>query len=216
MVFVGERGGVASQLRLLGGRLQATEALTFDIGVRVADSLSEYDPIDFFMTGLPIDGDYIQEADNLYADIRTTLRWPNSRYAHRLSVRQFISDNRNLVEGIEESSTAASRTSLMYQSDITLGVHRLSLALEHEPTDFEQRGPIVFGDPNQDQDVDGTSFVADFGANLSEQLTVLLSARFDDNSDFDNATTGRVSVAYLLSDRMKLRANVGTGQKNPT
>ena len=211
-----EKDGSNIATMSLGGRLQATEALTFDVGVRVADSLSEYDPIDFFMTGLPIDGDYIQEADNLYADISTMLKRSNSRYAHRLSVRQFISDNRNLVEGIEESSTAASRTSLMYQSDITLGVHRLSLALEHETTDFEQRGPIVFGDPNQDQDVNVTSFVADFGANLSEQLTVLLSARFDDNSDFDNATTGRVSVAYLLSDSMKLRANVGTGQKNPT
>jgi vitamin B12 transporter len=44
----------------------------------------------------------------------------------------------------------------------------------------------------------------------------LLSGRFDDNSDFDDAVSGRLSLAYDLSDSTVLRGNIGTGRKNPT
>ncbi len=200
----------------LGGRIDATDALTFDAGIRSTDAYTEYDPVDFFVTGLPTDGDYVTEADNLYADVSATLHRPGARLRQRLSARYFESDNRNLVDGVEDSSTASERTTFMYQADIGIGEHRLSLALEREATDFSQRGAAVFGDPNQDQDMAVTSFIADFEANPTERLTLLLSARFDDNSDFKDATTGRVSAAYALGDSTTLRGNVGTGQKNPT
>jgi vitamin B12 transporter len=43
-----------------------------------------------------------------------------------------------------------------------------------------------------------------------------LSARYDDNSDFDGAVSGRLSLAYHFSDTTIVRANLGTGRKAPT
>lgn len=200
----------------LGGRLEASDALSFDAGVRATDASTEFDPVDFLVTGLPTDGDYVTETENLYADIVASLHRSGSRLSQRLSARYFESDNRNFIGGTEDSSTASDRTTLMYQADLAIGEHRLSLALEHGATDFRQRGAIVFGDPNQDQEMDVTSIIADFEANPSDRLALLLSARFDDNSDFDDATTGRFSAAYTLNDQTTLRGNVGTGRKNPT
>jgi len=200
----------------LGGRFLASDTLTLDARIRAVDAYSQYDPTDFFVTGLPTDGDLATRSETIYASVGGMYRRPDSRFTHRLSSRYFDSDNRNLVDGSEDSSSASDRMTFMYQADISLGDHRLSLALEHEATSFEQRGQIVFGDPNQDQDMGVTSVVADFEAAMSDRLTWLFSMRFDDNSEFEDAVTGRASVSYLLSDSTTLRANVGTGQKNPT
>lgn len=105
---------------------------------------------------------------------------------------------------------------LSWQGDIHLGDNLLALALEHEETRFRQRGAIGFGDPNQDQKIDVNSVIADFHGRATESVTWMLSARYDGNSDFDDALTARVSAAWQLSDVTTLRANVGIGQKNPT
>ena len=97
-----------------------------------------------------------------------------------------------------------------------LGENILSLALEHESTQFQQSGAIVFGDPNQKQEMDVNSAVAEFQGRSLDRLTWIISARVDDNSDFDDAFNGRLSLAYDLSASTTLRGSVGTGQKNPT
>lgn len=200
----------------LAARFLATEALTFDVRLRALDAYSQFDPVDFFVTGLPTDGDIATETDNLYAGFGGTLETRGGRVRHHLNARYFDSDHRNLTDGQQNSSSASDRTTLALQSDIDVGDNRLSLALEHERTTYQQRGEIIFGDPNQNQDMDVTSVVADFQGLSSERLTWLMSLRYDDNSDFKNIATGRVSLAYRLSDTTTLRGNIGTGQKNPT
>ncbi|MGI9271918.1 MAG: TonB-dependent receptor plug domain-containing protein [Woeseiaceae bacterium] len=197
-------------------QFRASNALTFDASVRVTDAYSQFDPVDFFVTGLPTDGDVATDAENLYAKVGLKYGRPESRMQHHFNVSYFDSDNRNLVDGAEDSSSASDRTMLAYQADIRLNENVLSLALEHEETEFDQSGAVVFGDPNQSQEMDITSVVADFQGLSHDRLTWLFSARFDDNSDFDDAVSGRLSLAYDLSDSIVLRGNVGTGRKNPT
>lgn len=60
------------------------------------------------------------------------------------------------------------------------------------------------------------SVIADFQGKSIDRLTWLLSARYDNYSDFDNAVSGRLSLAYRFSKRTLLRANLGTGLKVPT
>jgi vitamin B12 transporter len=122
----------------------------------------------------------------------------------------------NLADGVQNSSTASDRKTFTYQSDIQMGENLLSLAIEHERTRFEQRGEIGFGDPNQDQQMSVNSFIADYQGRSIDRLTWLLSARYDDNSDFDGAVSGRLSLAYHFSDTTIVRANLGTGRKAPT
>lgn len=194
----------------------ATESLSFSVGLRSVDAYTQFDPVDYFVTGLPTDGDVATDTQNLFVQAGVVLQRDGSRISHRLNVRYFDSDNRNLIDGIEDSSTASDRVSVAYQADINIGENVLSFALEHEKTQFDQTGAIVFGDPNQTQKMDVSSAVLEFQGLSVDRLTWIVSVRTDNNSDFDNALNGRLSLAFELSEATTLRASIGTGQKNPT
>lgn len=200
----------------LSASLQASDGLAFTFGVRSIDSYSQYDNVDFFVTGLPFDSDVALDTRQNYLQVGSTIGNRDSRVRHHIAARYFDSENRNLANGIEDVTALSDRTTFAYQADISLGDDVLSLALEHEDTNFEQRGPVGFGDPNQVQDANVTSVIADYQAHVGDNLTWLASARFDDNSMFDDAVTGRLSVTWSVNDATRLRANIGTGRKNPT
>ena len=200
----------------LNARIQASENVAVRLGVRSVEAYSQFDAVDFFVTGLPADSDVATDSAQNFAHLALLIGTGERRVTHHLGMRHFDSDHRDLVDGSQVSSSASDRLSLAYQADIALGDNVLSLALEHEETDFAQRGEISFGDPNQDQEMDVTSVITDFQGHASENFTYLLSVRADNNSDFDDILTGRASVALAVNDRTTLRANVGTGQKTPT
>ena len=195
---------------------QATENLTLTLGLRAVDAFSQFDPVDFFVTGLPQDGDVATDSQRYYWNASAALSTRSGRIVHRFDARLLDTENRNLTDGSPVSSTAAERQTFSYQADFQIGDNLLSTAVEHEWTNFEQRGEIGFGDPNQDQSFNVNSVIADFQGRPLERLTWLLSARYDDYSDFDNAFSGRLSLGYRVSDSTLLRANFGTGRKVPT
>ena len=200
----------------LNARIQASRAVTLSMGVRSVDAYSQFDAVDFFVTGLPADSDVATDSTQNFAHAGLSAGTRESFATHHLNVRYFDSDHRDLVDGSQVSSSASDRLSLTYQADLALGDNVLSLALEHEETNFEQRGEVGFGDPNQDQEMDVTSVIADFQGHASEDFTYLVSLRADNNSDFDDIVTGRASMSWSLNARTTLRANIGTGQKTPT
>ena len=200
----------------LNARFSPSETLAFRFGIRSVDAYTQFDAVDFFVTGLPADSDVATDTRQSYANLGATLGTTDARVRHHLGVRYFDSDNENLIDGLYDSSSSSDRTTYAYQADIAIRESRLSLALEHEETHFSQRGAVVFDDPNQDQETDVTSAIADVNGRAGEALSWLLSLRFDDHSDFDDILTGRVSLAWSVSDATILRAGVGTGQKTPT
>lgn len=200
----------------LSSRFQPSANLDLTLGVRAVDAWSQFDPVDFFVTGLPVDGDVATDSERIYVNAGATLRTFDGRFAHHLYARYLDTDNSNLTDGLVESSTASDRKSFTYQSDLHIGDALLSLAVEHESTSFKQRGEIDFGDPNQDQQMSVTSVIADYQGNSLGKLTWLLSARYDDNSDFQSAWSGRLSLAWSVSDATVLKANIGSGRKAPT
>jgi vitamin B12 transporter len=200
----------------LYGKYQPTENLQLDLGLRAVDAYTQFDPVDYLVTGLPIDGDVATESTQASAHLGGTLTTLSGQVLHHLNAKYFDSSNDNLTEGVLNSATASKRTTLAYQSDIQLSENMLSVALEHELTEFEQRGEISFGDPNQDQEMNVSSLIAEFQGKSIDRLTWLLSARYDDNSDFDGALTGRISGACQINDVTRIRSNIGTGQKSPT
>lgn len=197
-------------------RFDASDNLSVEAGIRHTDAMSEFDPVDFFTTGLPADGDHVTDSDNLFGHAGLSLKTPGGRITHSLDLGYYDSEHVNLVDGSRDSSTASDRSTLTYQADIRVGENLLSLAAEHEETTFQQRGAIVFGNPNQDQEMDVTSFVAEYQWLSGERLTWIAGTRFDDSSDFDDVLTGRLSVAWELSGTVRLRTSIATGQKAPT
>ncbi len=205
---------------LVTGAASATyswsETAGFNVGLRFVDASSSTDAVDFFNTGLPVDGDLETHSDNLIADIGSRWLAHDDRVAYKLSARYYDSQHRNLTDGIEGSSSASERITLVLQSDLQLDEDRLSLALEYEDTDFKQRGAIVFGDPNQNQNMQVFSAVAEYQYLSGEKLTWQLGGRYDSHSDFDNVFTGKASLVYPLAESARLRASIGVGHKTPT
>ena len=200
----------------VSGQLRPSENLTLKLGLRAVDAYSQFDPVDFFVTGLPQDGDVATDSERYYLNAGATLSTLDGRLLHHVYARYLNTDNMNLADGVQNSSTASDRKTFTYQSDIQMGENLLSMAIEHERTRFEQHGEIGFGDPNQDQQMSVNSLIADYQGRSIDRLTWLLSARYDDNSDFDGAVSGRLSLAYHFSDTTIVRANLGTGRKAPT
>lgn len=198
------------------GHMQPSENLRVQFGARTVDAYSQFDPVDFVVTGLPEDGDVATDSRQTYLHLGASLASFDSHLTHHLKARFLDTRNANLADGVQNSSSASDRITMGYQADLRFSENVLSLAVEHEKTKFEQRGEVGFGDPNQNQDMTVTSYVADYQNRSLERLTWLLSARFDDYSDFDNAVTGRLSLDYALVESTHLRANLGSGQKAPT
>lgn len=211
-----ENDGSDATTGSISASLQATDYLRFTLGARTVDSWSQYDNVDYLVTGLPTDSDVALDTRQNYVQVGSTIGGANARVRHHVVARYFDSENRNLTDGIEDVTALSDRLTFAYQADIALGDDVLSLALEREETSFEQRGPVGFGDPNQAQAMDVTSMVGDYQANIASGLTLLASARFDDNSVFEDAITGRLSLTWSFNDATRIRGNVGTGRKNPT
>ncbi len=200
----------------LSARFAATDAITLNASVRAVDAYTQFDPTDFFVTGLPTDGDVSTDTENFYAQAGLDIA-PAGPVSHGISLRWFDSDNRNKTNGLDSGSTASDRLTAAYQADISLGDNRVSLALEHERTSFTQRGDAApWGDPNQKQEMDTSSAVAEYQGLSHDRFKWIISARYDDNSDFKNALNGKLSASYTLGDSTTLRASIGTGRKNPT
>ena len=94
---------------------------------------------------------------------------------------------------------------------------RVSLALEHVSESFEQKGLAQpWGDPNQQQDNDTRSVVADLIHRLSRDLSLNASVRYDGNDVFDDTLTYRLGLSYQPLDWLNLFASHGKAVKNPT
>ena len=179
----------------LNVRFSPSDTLELTLGARAVDAYTQFDAVDFFVTGLPTDSNVATDTSQTYAYIGAMLGAADARVRHRLSVRYFDSDNQNFVEQAYDSSTSSDRRTLAYQADIAVRAARLSLAVEHEQTRFAQQGAFVFDDPNQEQETEVTSAITDVHGRAGETLSWLFSLRFDDHSDFEDILTGRVSPA---------------------
>ena len=120
--------------------------------------------------------------------------------------------------GFDVTEANADVTVASYQSTFhVVEDHSVTAALEHQEEDYKQRGPTDFGDPNRNESLETDSVVLEYRGALTESVSVLAGVRHDDNSDFKDKTTGRLSAAWrILDGRTKLRASYGTGIKNPT
>ena len=167
----------------LNVRFSPSDTLELTLGARAVDAYTQFDAVDFFVTGLPTDSNVATDTSQTYAYIGAMLGAADARVRHRLSVRYFDSDNQNFVEQAYDSSTSSDRRTLAYQADIAVRAARLSLAVEHEQTRFAQQGAFVFDDPNQEQETEVTSAITDVHGRAGETLSWLFSLRFDDHSD---------------------------------
>lgn len=192
---------------------------TVTLVARQVDAQSEYDPTPF-PDFVPVDG-------NLELNVRQRLLGFTASFdappglTSRVSVKHYDSRNDNLTDGVRDSYTGGDKNQFTYQGDYAFHLGTtfdvLTWAYEYVTEGFNQRGaPSTFGDPNQDQHMDTKSVVGEYVVDW-QWATTSLSARHDDNSDFDDSNDYRAAVRIPIADRgTTLFLSAGTGTKNPT
>jgi vitamin B12 transporter len=215
-----EKDGAENTTGNIALEFDAGDAFEFRFSGQVVDANSQYDDIDYFDTGLPIDADRLSKNRHNYLAGQMTFAPTQSAWSGSLSVNRMESDNDNFSDGAWTSATAAETLELRLRGGVLMGPdnnHRLNFALEQEDVDFSQRGEASFyGDPNQDQSYDAYGYALEYVGKPLTGFTWTLSGRYDDYSDFDDAATWQLAASYEFSPSLRLRASAGTGSKTPT
>lgn len=197
-----------------------TDDLRFTLSSRLQEGRNEFDAVDFYVTGLPVDADVSSEFYNQTTRIQGEYSTLNDTWLHRLAFTRTDNDNENFDVGIETGSTSSVKEQLQYLTSIQWADQNqtVSMLLEDEQEDFKQRGPVTdFGDdPNQDLSRDTQSVGVEYRGTYFDALTFAASVRYDDNSEFKDATTYKLEASYAVSDTTRLRSAWGTAVKNPT
>lgn len=205
-------------------------ALEFDAGEvvklrfsgNIMETTSEYDDIDYFVTGLPTDADRVTESSQTFLSGEMLYEPLHAPWSGSFSINRMDSDNDNINDGVWASSSAAETLEYRLRGGVTFGAgethnHRVNFALEREDINFHQRGQVSFyGDPNQNQSYNTNGYALEYVGKPATGFTWTLSGRLDDYSDFDNSTTWQLAASYQLSPALRLRGSLGTGSKAPT
>lgn len=126
-----------------------------------------------------------------------------------ISVSWSAIDRRNEDLGFETFAAEGRRLRAAYLADVALA-DRFNLVAGAE---FERAAARVSG--VDDQRLSGAAFALLEGA-LGGGLHVAAGLRRDEFSDFEGATTARISVSYAIADNLRLRASWGQGFRAPS
>ncbi|WP_342641725.1 TonB-dependent receptor plug domain-containing protein [Rhodoligotrophos ferricapiens] len=127
---------------------------------------------------------------------------------------------RDLDPRMLTSTFDGERTRVDYRSNVFFDTphfldasHTVTFAIEHD----EDRAISKSLWSSFDEQIGTTGFVGQYQGSLFKDLSLTGSIRHDDNEVFKDATTYRVTAAYVLErSGTKFRASYGTGVKNPT
>ncbi len=187
------------------------------LNLRLVDFVTEFDASDFVNTGLSVDANNYSTGNQH----NTLLRWDfnpsHSIWSQSLSyqLNRFASDSYS--EDVFTGGTVGKTQRLNWINYINLGANDfINIGLDGVQEDFEQSGPIVFGNPNQTQNNQTISLLSDGQYEVIKKLHASYSGRTDANDEFDSATSFRLGLSYHFTDKLKAFISRGKAVKNPT
>lgn len=198
--------------------LQVSAAFRLSVAARHSEGMNEFDA-DSDFDGFVEDQDRVSEFRNSTMRLQADYLSADGRWQHKLVIAESSNDNEAFADGVLGNVTASTKDQYQYTGSMfwNNGAQRVSLLAEREEEDYQQRGPLNWGmDPNQDRERDTDSLAIEYRGDLSDNLTFAASARSDDNSEFESASTYRVEAIYLVNNGLRLRTAYGTAVKNPT
>ena len=193
---------------------------------RLVDYKTDYDATDFLTTGLPVD------ANNVSKGTKNTLKagWLFAPENAQWQIDSALHYHQDKVDNIENNAIASASNSteakLLSVLQITHKVFpnvassstqgTINLGFEYSNIDYEQAGPVVFGDPNYAENMTKNSVFVDSVQPLTKAIWLNTSARYTDNSEFAATTDYRIGGHWQLSPAVNLFVSRGKATKNPT
>ena len=219
-----ENDGNSNTTLSLNGMWQLTQNIEIGATARYTKTSTEFDDIDFFSTGLPVDADREAENQLMIFGAHGKISSGDGKWEQLLQVSLLDSKREQFIDQEKGESAYANKKAIRYKSEFDLTrepknvLRKLILAASHEATGFKQRGEALpWGDPNQNQHLKTTGYALEYIDQPIKNLTLSTSIRYDDNSEFDNAATYRFTGNLALNDSgTRLRGSYGTAQKTPT
>ncbi|OUV62820.1 MAG: hypothetical protein CBC79_03115 [Gammaproteobacteria bacterium TMED119] len=169
-----------------------------------------------------VDADRKNEVIQNYARMSASLDSFSGRLNQQLGFAITDTNNKVYENGTHIEGTLGEKMKMDYQASVFFATdsteHALTVAHEREYDDFKQRGTdFTYGDPNHDQEVQTNSYIAEYRLGLHKNLYLSASLRRDNNDDFDDSNTHRVTALYTPNEfKTRLHVAQGTGVKNPT
>jgi vitamin B12 transporter len=199
----------------LSGKFDASDNLGLSYLIRRTDSTTQYDDVDFFTTGLPVDAEFETDSKQTYGGL--SLNYDLENVSQTLAYSRTDTENINHTSSETDDETRGTKNRLQYQANLTRNKNIFSGVLEYTKEDYQQRGASsFFGDPNKNLDADTKSVAIEYRYS-GDAVNLSLSARNDDNSEFGNSNPWRATSAWhLANESTHLFASIGEGVKNPT
>ena len=213
-----EKDGYENTSINLKAGFTVNEEFKLSFSARQSDGMNEFDA-DGDFDGFVEDQDRVSEFRNSTMGLQADYVSADGRWQHKLVIAQSKHDNEAFADDVLGNVTASTKDQYQYIGSMFWddSSQRISVLAEREEEDYRQRGPLRWGlDPNQDRERDTNSFAIEYRNDISDRLSLALSSRYDDNSEFDSANTYRMEAVYQLRDDTRLRSAYGTAVKNPT
>lgn len=214
-----EKDGAKNLTANLTLDIDITDAVDLRFSGQAIDARNDYDDIDYFLTGLPMDADLVTKSRQNFLTGKAIYDRGDSPFTGSFAVNWMNSDHDNISDGLWSGSTASDTLEYRLRGAVRFGPeqnHRFGFGLEHEKVDFKQRGDASYLDPNQDQSYSTSGYAVEYIGKPGDGFSWTASVRLDDYSEFKNATTWQLAGAYRLSPAWRIRGSVGTGSKAPT
>lgn len=209
-----ERDGYSNITANLNGHYNLSKAVRLSAMLRATNASTDFDAVSA-STGLPVDAPWVTDIRQRYSRVSLDMQL-SDRVQQIISLSRTTNTNINRTDDPVNGTTDSATNNLHLQTNIDLGDDTLSIMAEHELELFSQRGTVsVFGNPNQNR----SSHTYSLAAELHHQGSLLdwsMSARHDDNSEFDNSNTWRVTSLVHVTESTGFYGSVGKGVKNPT
>ena len=210
----GERDGSHQRAAYLRTSSPVSEHWRLGSVFRLQQSQNDFDDVDYALTGLPTDADFTTTHQNWIAGVRMVSDHEDFQQSLSFNFSRDRNDNRTTPNA--DTQTDSAKHQVNYQISKTINTGTWIGLMEYESLHFEQRGPSsFFGDPNQDHSLTQLALGGEYRLD-QDNWTGSLSARLEQNSDFDAGHSLRGNAAYFLTEATKIFGAIGRSTKNPT
>jgi len=194
---------------------QVNDTNTLALSARHSDYEVEYDASS---GGVQVDADNLTDGNRQHVQLAWEFAPKNTDYRSSLQLIGSEDENNSVSGGVNTGGTTGKRIQATWLNYYDVNANwQVVAGAEWVQRLFQQRGTATqWGDPNQKQDDVTKSVLAEANGRFETHTSISASARFDSNSQFDNATSWRLGISQAINEQVNIFASAGEAVRAPS